>query len=115
MNSLSLELAINELKRPGWRDSLGIEICYMYVPGPSVNQPSSNNHRRSIMFPSLDFSRFHDPSQREAFCREFVTVSKESGFVKLVNHGIPSGQIDQAFAAVCFHSPSHRCAYTYLV
>lgn len=63
------------------------------------------------MFPSLDFSRFHDPSEREALCREFVSVSKEYGFVKLINHGIPSAQIDQAFAAVCFHSPMLRRIY----
>ncbi|KAE8395433.1 hypothetical protein BDV23DRAFT_144988 [Aspergillus alliaceus] len=51
------------------------------------------------MFPSLDFSRFHDPSQREEFCRQFVSILKEYGFLKLINHGIPFAQIDLAFAA----------------
>ncbi|KAJ5516874.1 hypothetical protein N7527_008434 [Penicillium freii] len=51
------------------------------------------------MFPSLDFSHFHNPSQREDFCRQFVSTLKEYGFVKLISHGIPSTQIDQAFAA----------------
>ncbi|KAB8269058.1 hypothetical protein BDV30DRAFT_230150 [Aspergillus minisclerotigenes] len=51
------------------------------------------------MFPSLDFSRFHDPSQREEFCRQFVSTLKEYGFAKLINHGISFAQIDLAFAA----------------
>jgi hypothetical protein len=67
------------------------------------------------MFPSVDFSRFHDPSQREEVCRQFVSTLKEYGFLKLINHGIPFAQIDLAFAAVCFHSPILRCVYTYSV
>ncbi|OJJ36075.1 hypothetical protein ASPWEDRAFT_41308 [Aspergillus wentii DTO 134E9] len=51
------------------------------------------------MFPSLDFAHFYDPSQREGFCRQFVSTLQEYGFVKLINHGIPDAQIDQAFAA----------------
>ena len=56
------------------------------------------------MFPSLDFSRFREPSSSEEFCREFVSALKEYGFVKLINHGIPSTQMDQAFTAVGLHS-----------
>lgn len=67
------------------------------------------------MFPSLDFSCFHDPSQREEFCRQFVSTLKEYGFVKLINHGIPFAQIDLAFAAVCFRPPVLRCVYPYLI
>ncbi|KAL4954840.1 hypothetical protein BDW69DRAFT_162380 [Aspergillus filifer] len=51
------------------------------------------------MFPTLDIARFHDPTERDDLCREFVSVLKEYGFVKLINHGIPDAQIDQAFAA----------------
>lgn len=57
------------------------------------------------MFPSLDFSRFHEPSRTEELCRELVSILKEYGFVKLINHGIQPSQIDQAFAAVGLHSP----------
>ncbi|KAJ5816717.1 Oxoglutarate/iron-dependent dioxygenase, partial [Penicillium robsamsonii] len=53
---------------------------------------------RSDMFEQLDFSRFHSGSdERDQFCRELVAGLSKSGWVRLVNHGVPPESIDRAF------------------
>ncbi|KAJ5649421.1 Oxoglutarate/iron-dependent dioxygenase [Penicillium longicatenatum] len=54
-----------------------------------------------MMFEQLDFARFYHKSidERDQFCRELITGLRNSGWVRLVNHGIPSSNINQTFEA----------------
>lgn len=54
------------------------------------------------MFEQLDFSRFHSESsdERDKFCRELISGLNKSGWVRLVNHGVPPESIDRAFEMV---------------
>ncbi|KAJ5154262.1 Oxoglutarate/iron-dependent dioxygenase [Penicillium coprophilum] len=51
------------------------------------------------MFEQLDFSRFHNKNthERDQFCRELISELSKSGWVRLVNHGVPPESIDRAF------------------
>jgi isopenicillin N synthase-like dioxygenase len=54
------------------------------------------------MLEQLDFSRFHHEStdERDQFCRKLVSELSKSGWVRLVNHGVPPESIDRAFDMV---------------
>lgn len=54
------------------------------------------------MLKQLDFSRFHRGStdERDQFCRELISGLSKSGWVRLVNHGVPPESIDRAFEMV---------------
>lgn len=54
------------------------------------------------MLRQLDFSRFHRGSieERDQFCRELISQLSKSGWVRLVNHGVPPDSIDRAFEMV---------------
>jgi isopenicillin N synthase-like dioxygenase len=54
------------------------------------------------MFDQLDFSRFHSENidERDQFCRELISGFSKSGWVRLVNHGVPPESIDRAFEMV---------------
>ncbi|KAK8036631.1 hypothetical protein PG994_015402 [Apiospora phragmitis] len=51
------------------------------------------------MYTQLDFSRFYgtDAKDRDEFCRALVSDLKQYGFVRLVNHDVPSAEIGKAF------------------
>ncbi|PTB66088.1 Clavaminate synthase-like protein [Trichoderma citrinoviride] len=51
------------------------------------------------MFQQLDFSVFHsdNAAEREGLCSQLVSNLKQFGFARLVNVGIPLGDIDRAF------------------
>ncbi|OQE37136.1 hypothetical protein PENCOP_c010G06195 [Penicillium coprophilum] len=51
------------------------------------------------MFEQLDFSQFHSENtdERDQFCRELISELSKSGWVRLVNHGVPPESIDRAF------------------
>lgn len=56
------------------------------------------------MFQQFDFSTFHSSSgeKREEFCRKLVaSLQDHQGFIRLINHGVPTADIDDAFAMVC--------------
>lgn len=58
------------------------------------------------MFEQLDFASFYnaDTSERDRFCQDLVSSLRQNGFVRLINHGISSDDIDRAFETVClFH------------
>lgn len=54
------------------------------------------------MLGQLDFSRFHRGStdERNQFCHELISGLSKSGWVRLVNHGVPPESIDGAFEMV---------------
>ncbi|KAJ5780657.1 Oxoglutarate/iron-dependent dioxygenase [Penicillium paradoxum] len=47
----------------------------------------------------LDFSRFHsnNADERDQFCRELIAGFSKSGWVRLINHDVPTASIDRAF------------------
>uniref|UniRef100_A0A093V975 Fe2OG dioxygenase domain-containing protein n=1 Tax=Talaromyces marneffei PM1 TaxID=1077442 RepID=A0A093V975_TALMA len=51
------------------------------------------------MFEQLDFSKFYsaNTAQRDSFCQNLASSLRRNGFVRLVNHGISSEEIDRAF------------------
>lgn len=49
---------------------------------------------------TLDFAYAHaeaDPDLREVFYKQLISTLSESGFVKIVNHGINEDLIQEAF------------------
>ncbi len=59
------------------------------------------------MFERFDFAAFYssDTAKRDEFCCKVVSSLRQYGFVRLVNHGIPPSDIDEAFEMVRKHSP----------
>ncbi|KAL4886895.1 hypothetical protein BJY04DRAFT_204547 [Aspergillus karnatakaensis] len=59
------------------------------------------------MFATFDFAEFYDSAQRDRFCRELASALREYGFVKLINHGVPPSEVNQAFteASQFYHLP----------
>lgn len=52
---------------------------------------------------TLDFAHAHaeaDPDLREAFYKQLISTLSESGFVKIINHGIGEDLIQEAFGWV---------------
>lgn len=70
------------------------------------------------VFEKLDFATFHKASttaERDQFCRNLVSALKQTGFVRLVNHGIPHADIDRAFEMVMTSlTPLQQSTPTYL-
>lgn len=56
------------------------------------------------MSEQLNFANFYnaDTTERDRFCQTLVSSLRRTGFVRLINHGISSEDIDQAFDTVCF-------------
>jgi isopenicillin N synthase-like dioxygenase len=54
------------------------------------------------MFEQLDFANFYsvNTTKRDSFCQDLVSTLRRNGFVRLINHGISSDDIDRAFDTV---------------
>lgn len=57
-----------------------------------------------VMFEQLNFANFYsaETTERDRFCQNLVSSLRSKGFVRLINHGIPSEDIDRAFNTVRF-------------
>lgn len=55
------------------------------------------------VFEQLDFARIYstNKTERDKFCHDLVSSLRQNGFVRLINHGILSEDIDRAFDTVC--------------